>query len=96
MKFLFVGIALGHNDRRPIALVIFAVTHATGLGSNIESMDDKYKITKPKKPETRQEIIQYEIEQLVKRRDATDNLSEKQKLNQEITKLFAQYERLKL
>lgn len=59
-------------------------------------MDDKYKITKPKKPETKQEIIQQEIELLVKRRDSITNLSEKQKINQEITKLFAQYERLKL
>ena len=59
-------------------------------------MDDKYKITKPKKPETKQEFIQQEIEALVKRRDTTKDLSEKQKLNQEITKLFAQYERLKL
>ena len=59
-------------------------------------MDYKYKITKPKKPETKQEFIQQEIEALVKRRDKTTDLAEKQKINQEITKLFAQYERLKL
>ena len=59
-------------------------------------MDDKYKITKPKKPETKQEIIQEQIEELIKRRDKLTNLAEKQKINSEITSLFAQYERLKL
>jgi len=59
-------------------------------------MDDKYQISKPKKPETKQEIIQQQIEELIKQRDKTPNLAAKQSLNQEITKLFAQYERLKL
>lgn len=59
-------------------------------------MDNKYNIPKKKKPETKQEIIQQEIEELIKRRDRTTNLAEKQKINAEITKLFAQYERLKL
>lgn len=59
-------------------------------------MDDKYQITKPKKPETKQEIIQREIEELIKRRDNQTNPAAKQALNQEITRLFAQYERLKL
>lgn len=59
-------------------------------------MDNKYQIPKKKKPETKQEIIQEEIEQLIKRRDKSDDLAEKQKLNVEITRLFAQYERLKL
>ena len=59
-------------------------------------MDDKYNIRKPKKPETKQEIIQEQIEDLVKRRDKISNLAEKQKINAEITKLFAQYERLKI
>ena len=59
-------------------------------------MDDKYNIPKKKKPETKQEIIQQEIEELIKRRDKTSNLGEKQKINAEITKLFAQYERLKI
>ena len=59
-------------------------------------MDDKYQIPKKKKPETKQEIIQEEIEQLIKRRAKTSNLAEKQAINAEITKLFAQYERLKL
>ena len=58
-------------------------------------MDDKYN-PKKKKPETKQEIIQEQIEELVKKRDATTNLAEKQKINAEITKLFAQYQRLKL
>ena len=59
-------------------------------------MDDKYQIPKKRKPETKQEIIQDEIEQLIKRRAKTSNLAEKQAINAEITKLFAQYERLKL
>ena len=59
-------------------------------------MDDKYQISKKKKPETKQEIIQEQIEELVKRRDKITNLAEKQAINAEITKLFAQYERLKI
>ena len=59
-------------------------------------MDDKYNISKPKKPETKQEIIQQQIEELIKRRDKITNLAEKQTINAEITKLFAQYERLKI
>ena len=58
-------------------------------------MDDKYQISK-KKPETKQEIIAAQIEELVKRRDKETDLSAKQSLNAEITKLFAQYERLKI
>jgi hypothetical protein len=60
------------------------------------SMDDKYNVRKPKKPETKQEIIQAQIEDLIKRRDKITNLGEKQVINAEITKLFAQYERLKI
>ena len=59
-------------------------------------MDNKYQISKPKKPETKQEIIQAQIEELVKRRDQETNPAAKRTLNAEITKLFAQYERLKL
>lgn len=59
-------------------------------------MDNKYQIPKSKKPETKAEILQHEIEELVKRRDRESDLAAKQKLNAEITKLFAQYERLKL
>lgn len=59
-------------------------------------MDDKYRIPKKKKPETKQEMLELEIRELVKRRDNTQNLAEKQKINAEITKLFAQYERLKI
>ncbi len=59
-------------------------------------MDDKYNISKSKKPETKQEILAAQIEELVKRRDKITNLAEKQKINAEITKLFAQYERLKI
>ena len=59
-------------------------------------MDNKYQIPKTKKPETKQEIIQHQIEELIKRRDNETDLSAKQDLNTEIMKLFAQYERLKL
>ena len=59
-------------------------------------MDNKYQISKSKEPETKQEIIQHQIEELVRRRDKETNPSAKQTINAEITKLFAQYERLKL
>ena len=59
-------------------------------------MKDKYQIPKKKKPETKLEILEQQIEELVKRRDATSSLVDKQKLNAEITTLFAQYQRAKL
>ena len=59
-------------------------------------MENKYQIPKSRKPETKQEIIQHQIEELVKRRDKETDPSAKQAINAEITKLFAQYERLKL
>jgi hypothetical protein len=59
-------------------------------------MDDKYQISKSKEPETKQEMIRHQIEELVKRRDKETDLAVKKALNAEITKLFAQYERLKL
>jgi hypothetical protein len=59
-------------------------------------MDNKYQISKSKKPETKQEILQHQIEELVKHRDKESNPAAKQAINAEITKLFAQYERLKL
>jgi hypothetical protein len=59
-------------------------------------MDDKYQIRKSKEPETKQEIIQHQIEELIKCRDKESDLKAKQVINAEITKLFAQYQRLKL
>ena len=59
-------------------------------------MDNKYQVPKSKKPETKSEILQQRIEELVKQRDKETNLAAKQTINAEITKLFAQYERLKL
>jgi len=59
-------------------------------------MDDKYNVRKPGKPANRQEEIQRQIEELVKRRDKITNPAEKQKIQAEIVTLFAQYERLKL
>jgi hypothetical protein len=46
--------------------------------------------------ETKQEVIERQIEELVKRRDEVSNPAEKQAIQAEIMKLFAQYERLKL
>jgi hypothetical protein len=46
--------------------------------------------------ETKQEVIEREIEELVKRRDKISNPAEKQAIQAEIMKLFAQYEGLKL
>ena len=59
-------------------------------------MDDKYQISKSKEPETKQDIIRHRIEELVKQRDKETSPAVKKALNAEITKLFAQYERLKL
>ena len=59
-------------------------------------MDDKYRIPKKRKPETKQEEIQEKIEKLIKRRDRISNPAEKQAIQKEIMTLFAQYERLKL
>lgn len=59
-------------------------------------MNNKYQIPKTKKPETKAEILQAQIEELVKRRDAEKNPAAKQALQAEILKLFAQYERAKL
>ncbi len=59
-------------------------------------MDNKYQISKSRKPETKQELLQHQIEELIKRRDKESNPAAKQAINAEITKLFAQYERLKL
>lgn len=59
-------------------------------------MEDKYHVPKKRKPETKQEEIQQQIEELVKRRDKIASPAEKQKIQAEIMRLFAQYERLKI
>ena len=59
-------------------------------------MRDKFIIPKTRKPETKQEAIAQQIEELVKRRDRITNLAEKEAIQKEIMTLFAQYERLKL
>ena len=59
-------------------------------------MDNKYNIPKSKKPETKAEVLAERIEELVKLRDKETGAAAKQPINAEITKLFAQYERLKL
>jgi hypothetical protein len=62
----------------------------------VSFMNNKYQISKSKEPETKQEMIQHKIEELIKRRDEESDLKAKQVINAEITKLFAQYQRLKL
>jgi hypothetical protein len=59
-------------------------------------MEDKYNVRKSRKPPTKQEAVQQQIEELIKRRDKITNLAEKQAIQKEIMSLFAQYERLKL
>jgi len=59
-------------------------------------MESKYNVPKKQKPETKQEEIAAQIEELVKRRDRLTNAAEKEKIQKEIMTLFAQYERLKL
>jgi hypothetical protein len=59
-------------------------------------MDSKYQVPKKREPETKAEVLAQQIEELVKRRDAETSPAARQKINAEITKLFAQYERLKL
>ena len=59
-------------------------------------MESKYNVPKKRKPETKQEMIQAEIEALIQRRDSVSDAGEKQKLQKQIMSLFAQYERLKL
>ena len=57
---------------------------------------DKYHIPKKKKPETKAEVLQAKIEELVKRRDAETDAAAKQALHTQIMRLFAQYQGLKL
>ena len=59
-------------------------------------MESKYNVPKKKKPETKQEQIQQQIEDLIIRRDRISNPTEKQALQKEIMALYAQWERLKL
>jgi len=58
-------------------------------------IDDKYHISKPKKPETKAEILQAKIEELVKQRDAETDPAAKQALHSQIMKLFARFEGLR-
>lgn len=66
------------------------------MALSLVSMENKYNIPKKKKPETRSEMLQAKIEELVKRRDNEKDPTIKQALHQEIVRLFAQYERAKL
>jgi hypothetical protein len=59
-------------------------------------MDDKYNTRKSREPETKQEKIQHEIEELIQQRDKATSPAAKQAINTEMSRLFAQYERLKL
>jgi len=62
----------------------------------IELVNSKYNVPKAKKPETKAEILQKEIEDLVKRRNAETDPIARQKINAEITMIYSRYERLKL
>ena len=59
-------------------------------------MNNKYQIPKPKKPETRADILQQQIEELVIKRDKETQPAAKQLLHKEIIGLYAQWERAKL
>ena len=59
-------------------------------------MESKYNVPKKRKPETKQEEVAAEIEELVKQRDRLTNPAEKEKRQKQIMTLYAQYERLKL
>ena len=55
---------------------------------NKTGLNNKYQTSKNKKPETKQEIIQHQIEELINRRYKETDPSAKQAINAEITKLF--------
>lgn len=59
-------------------------------------MDDKYVIPKKKKPETKAEILQHKIEELVATRDRETDPIAKESINRELVRLFAQYEGLRM
>lgn len=59
-------------------------------------MDDRYQIARKKKPETKAEILQEKIEELVKQRDKEKDPAAKKILQAQIMRLFAQYEGLRL
>lgn len=59
-------------------------------------IDDKYNLGKKKKPETKAELLQEKIEELVRQRDAEKDPAAKQALQAQIIRLFAQYEGLRL
>lgn len=54
-------------------------------------MGDKYQISKNKEPETRQEIIQHQIEELSKRQDKETKPAAKKALNENKLAYLAQY-----
>ena len=58
-------------------------------------IDDKYHIPKKKKPETKAELLEAKIEELIKQRDAEKDPAAKQALHAQILRLFAQYEGLR-
>lgn len=59
-------------------------------------IDDKYNVGKKKKPETKAELLQARIEELVKKRDAEKDPKAKAELHAQVLRLFAQYEGLRL
>ena len=59
-------------------------------------MENKYQIPKQKKPETKAEILEQQIQELVKKRDKETDPGAKQALHKQIIGLYAQWERAKL
>jgi hypothetical protein len=58
-------------------------------------IDDKYNIGKEKKPETKAELLEAKIQELVKKRDAEKDPKAKAELHAQVLRLFAQYEGLR-
>ena len=59
-------------------------------------IDDKYNLEKKKKPETKAEVLEQKIQELVKKRDAEKDPNAKAELHAQVLRLFAQYEGLRL
>ena len=59
-------------------------------------MENRYQIPKQTKPETKAEILEQQIHELIKNRDKETDPAAKQALHKQIVGLYAQWERAKL
>ena len=59
-------------------------------------MENKYQIPRSTKPETKAEILEQQIQDLVAKRDKETDPGTKQELHRQIIKLYAQWERARL